>query len=450
MDVQQILKEIQENITSVIQQDSDWGMHLWEEFLKLHPADIADFLADIETEDFQALFLALPKDIKLEVFEELSEKFQAQCLTFMSEQDQIGILNQLPVDTVTDLLETLPDEEFKHYYKLLHKKVRQDVLALLKFHPESAGGIMDTEVITLVKDFTVEKSIKLLQRLSPRREIHQQIYVTDTGHHLVGHINLEDLVLNQSQTQISSIMKENEYVAQAEEDRETIAKNMVHYGLMTTPVVDKAHHFLGVISNETLVDVLVEEASEDVQKMAALTPLKYPYFETSFFKMLFQRSYILIPLLLIESFSGTVLKAYDSVLGSLIVFSTMLIAAGGYTSSQTSTIAIQGMTTGEIRHSNMHKFLWREFLMAVMLALILGVVAFFRIYLSSGVLLQSFVVSLSLGIIVLMSVVLGSCIPFILRRLNIDPVFAAGPFLATIMDIIGIIIFCQITQLILA
>jgi len=451
MDARKILQEIRANIDIVIKRDSHLGQSLWQELLKVHPADLADFFSDIEEEQFQALFPALPKEIKLEVFECFSDVMKVSTLTFMSEEDKIDLLNELPVDKVTDLLELLSDEDFKHYHNLLHKKSREKVLSLLKFHPESAGGIMDIEVITLVKDFTVEKAIKILQRLRPSRDIHHQIYVTDTAHNLVGHINLEDLVFNQPQSKIASFMKENEYVARADEDRETIAKNMVHYGLMTIPVVGKGNHFLGIIPSDTLVDVIVEEASEDVLKMSAVAPLKYPYFETSFFRMLFERSYILVPLLIAESMSGTILQAYEETLGVfLISFIPMLISAGGNTSSQTSAMVIQGMASGEIRSSNMFRFLRREFIMASMLGLVLGLVAFGRVYYAIGNVLQSFVISLSLGMIVLISVTLGSCIPFILRRFNIDPAFSAGPFLATIMDILGVMIYCYITKMMLS
>ncbi len=451
MDSTQILQEIKSNLDTIIKRDSPLGQSLWQELIKIHPADIADFLSDIESEQSQAIFLALPKELKLTVFEEFSDYFKLEALNFMSEEDKIDLLNELPVDKVTDLLELLSDEDFKHYHNLLHKKSREKVLSLLKFHPESAGGIMDIEVITLVKDFTVEKAIKILQRLRPSREIHQEIYVTDSAHNLVGHINLEDLVLNLPQNRIASFMKENEYVARAEEDREAIAKNMVHYGLMTIPVVGKGNHFLGVIPSDTLVDVIVEEAGEDVLKMSAVAPLKYPYFETSFFKMLFERSYILVPLLIAESMSGTILQAYQETLGVfLISFIPMLISAGGNTSSQTSAMVIQGMASGEIRNSNMLKFLRREFFMALMLACVLGIVAFGRIYWATSHVLQSAVISFALSMIVLISVTLGSCIPFLLRRLNIDPAFSAGPFLATIMDILGVMIYCYITKLMLS
>lgn len=451
MDVRYIFQEIKHNMQAVIQGDSDLGRSLWRALLDIHPADIADFFADISPQDFEKLFLAFPQRLKREVFEQLYDNLKIECLAFLSEQDKVDILNDMPVDQVTDLLEQLSDEDFKHYHKLLHKKSRQQVLSLLQFHPESAGGIMDIEVITLVKDFTVEKSIKILQRLSPSREIHHVLYVTDSTHRLVGHIGLEDLVLNPSQSHISSFMKENEYVAQANEDQGTISKNMVHYGLMTIPVVGKDNHFLGVISSETLVDVLVEEASEDVLKMSAVTPLKNPYFETSFFKLLFERSYILIPLLLAESLSGEIVRAYEATLGCFFLsFIPMLISAGGNSSSQTSAMVIQGMASGEIKFSNMLKFLRREFLMALFLGCILGFVAFGRIYYSSGSVLHSFIVSFALGTIVLISVTLGSCIPFVLHRLNIDPAFSAGPVLATIMDILGVIIFCYVARLLLA
>lgn len=450
MDVRKIVQEIKDNLQTVLAKDSSLGKSLWLELLKIHPADMAHFFEDISQEEFQALFMALPKELKLEVFEHFSDGMKASTLTVLPEQDKIDLLNELPIDTLTDLLEFLSDEDFKLYHNLLHKKAREKVLSLLKFHPESAGGIMDIEVISLVKDLTVEKAIKILQRLRPSREIHQQIYVTDSAHRLVGHIKLEDLVLNSPQAKIASFMQENEYVAQAEEDREEIAKNMVHYGLMTIPVVGKGNHFLGVIPSETLVDVLVEEASEDVLKMSALAPLKYPYFETSFFRLFFERSYILAVLLIAESFSGNILRAYEATLGVfLISFIPMLISAGGNTSSQTSAMVIQGMASGEIRGSNMFRFLRRELLMASVLAIVLSTVAFLRVYLSTAHLVHSFIISLSLGIIVLMSVTLGSCIPFILRRFNIDPAFSAGPFLATIMDILGVMIFCYIAHIVL-
>ncbi len=430
MDSRHLLGEIQEHLDAVIAQETPLARGLWNHFIDLHPADIADFFTDIDWGNAQKLFNNLPKRLKMEVFEEFSDSAKVRSLELMSEQEKADALNALPIDELTDLFDHMSDQELKVYLSLLHKKAREQVLSLMQFDPESAGGIMDAEVMVFMEDFTVEKAIQVLQRLQPNRDIYQQIYITDRDHRLVGFIKLEDLVLRPPQTRIQTFMRAPELVAQAAEDRESIAKKMVHYGLMTVPVVGKDNHFLGVISNETLVDVLVEEASEDVQKMSALAPMKYPYFETSFLRLLFERGYILVALLLAQSFSTTIMRSYQDTLGygMLLYFTTMLISTGGNTSSQTSALVIQGLITGELHQLNIFRFLRREFLMACMLAIILGGVAFIRAFACGVTLHESVAISISLSGIVLASVILGSLIPLILKRLNIDPAFSAGPF----------------------
>lgn len=451
MDSRHLLHEIQNHLDSVIAQDTPLARGLWQHFIDLHPADIADFFTDIDLEKAHELFKKLPRRLQTEVFEEFSDGMKVRSLEFMSEQQKVDALNALPVDELTDLFDHMSDQELKNYIGLLHKNAREKVLSLMQFDPESAGGIMDTEVIVLMQDFTVEKAIQVLQRLQPNRDIYQQLYITDREHRLVGFIKLEDLVLRQPQTRIQSFMRPNELVAQAADDREMVAKKMVHYGLMTVPVVGDNNHFLGVITNETLVDVLVEEASEDVQKMSALAPMKYPYFETSFLRLLFERGYILVALLLAQSFSTTIMKSYQDTLGygMLLYFTTMLVSTGGNTSSQTSALVIQGLITGELHAMNIFRFLRRELLMACILGGILGLVGFIRAYAAGVSTLESVAISLSLSVIVLASVTLGSLIPLILKRLNIDPAFSAGPFLATVMDILGILIYCYVARWIL-
>jgi magnesium transporter len=245
-------------------------------------------------------------------------------------------------------------------------------------------------------------------------------------------------------------LRENEYVAQADEDQESMAKKMVHYGLSMVPVVGNESYFLGVISNQTLVDVLVEEATEDIQKMVALSPMKESYFQTPFLRLFYQRSYILAILLLAESFSRTILDAYEETIGIfLMTFVPMLISVGGNTSSQTSAMVIQGMATGDLHESNVWRFLKRELFMATLLALFLGCVAFLRVSFTHALLIERIVVSVSLSLIVLVSVSLGGCIPLILKKLRLDPAFSAAPFLATIMDILGIFVYCYVSKLIL-
>ncbi|UNE35058.1 magnesium transporter [Vermiphilus pyriformis] len=449
MDELSILQELRHNAQELAD-NSPLGQLLWKNALKVHPADLSSFFEDLDDHLFNAIFPKFPRELKLEIFEHFSDAAKIRALAVMSEQDKIEALNRLPSDELTDLFDSFSDEELKANLHLLHRKSRENLLSLMKFSPESAGGIMNTDVITLVEDFTVEKSIHLLQRLRPRKDIYQQIYVTDRSQRLIGHINLEDLVLEAPQSRIGSFMHSNELVASTDQDREQIAQEMRHYGLMSVPVVSEQNHFLGIISSETLVDVLVEEASEDVQKMSALAPMKQGYFDIPFYRLFYERSYILIGLLLAQSFTTTIMRSYEATLrlGSLLFFTNMLISTGGNTSNQTSALVIQGLATGDLRSANVRRFIKREMLMGVALSCVLGVAAFARAYFFTRAFTESITISLALSAIVVIAVTLGSSIPLLLRRFNIDPAFSAGPFLATLMDILGVLIYCAICRLI--
>ena len=444
-----LLDKIRDNLEVVIQKDSPLGESLWKELIGLHPVDIVDFLESVDKKSAMQLFANLPKHVRNGVFEEFSIPEQSDALAVLDDSDKLEVMRSLGTDELTDLFDYFSDDDLKKHLHLLHRKEREKVISLMKFHPESAGGIMDIDVLSLIQDFTVEKTVRLLQRLKPRQEVHRELYVTDDKHKLVGHVHLEDLLMHSPKTRISTFMSKNELVAQADEDREEIAQKMVHYGLMTVPVVGKDNYFLGVIPSETLVEVLVKEADEDAQKMAALAPMEHTYFETPFWKILYKRGNILVILMLAESVSSVILHSYEKSLGSLVIFITMLMSTGGNTSHQTSTLVVRGMASGEIHKGNAMKFLKREFLTAFGLAAILGVTAFARAWFTTKNALQSFSVGLTIGVTVMVAVVLGSFIPLGLKKLNMDPAFSAGPFLATLMDIVSIAIFCVIVYMIL-
>lgn len=451
MDTQKILNDILENIDAVIAQSSAEGVKFWREFTALHPADIARFLGDTDKTHAQVLFKQLPPQLKLSVFSHLSYSMKVFSLSFLDDSDRGYLLTNLPVDELTDFFDELSDDELKKYLKLLHKKDREQVLSLMRFDPESAGGLMHTDVLTLMQDFTIEKSIQILQRLQPRRELHQQIYVTNQDNELVGHINLEDLLLKNPKTRLSSILRKNELVVGVDEDRESVAQKMVHYKLMSVPIVGTGNVFLGAIPSDTLIDIIEQEAAEDVYKISALTPIKHTYFETPFKSLFYQRASILVILLLVQTFSTIIIGTYEALLGGfLIMFTTMITSAGGNSSSQTSALVIQGINSGELTDTNMGRFLRREFFMAFAIGASLGLVSFARVYLThAGNTSGNIAVSISLAIIVIVSVMLGSLIPLILKKLKLDPALSAGPFLATIMDVLGLLIYCVISQLIL-
>jgi len=450
MSVENILREILEHLEAVAEKSQPIGAHLWEKLQELHPADIAQFMSHIARQEAQQLFTILPSEQQSAVFRRLSVTLQIFCLSFLDDQARVNAMRALNTDELTDLFDNLSDNDLKTYLGLLHKNVRQKVLSQLQFDPESVGKIMDIDVPTLVVDYTVEQSIKLLHRLLPNTSVQQQIYVTNKAHLLEGHINLEDLILHKPNERITSFLRTNELVVHAQDDSEETAKKMVQYGLMSIPVVDENNHFLGVIPGDTLIDVIVEESTEDVQRMAALTPLKESYFDTPTWRIFYQRGYILVALLIAESLSSHILNVYEATLTTLLVtFIPMLLSTGGNTSSQTSAVVIQSMAAGELSRANTWRFLRKEFSIASMLALILGLTAFARVYLTRGAPLESIVLAITVFLIVVISAGLGSTVPMLLRRFNIDPAFSAGPFLATVMDIIGVLIFCYVSKLVL-
>lgn len=451
MRAQELLDKIKENIEAVNESNAPFDQSLWNLFIELHPADIADFFADIARDYALAGYLHLPDELKVAVFKEIPDSLKVYILAQLTPQNKLMVLNSLQADELTDLFDFFSDHELRTYLNLLNRTARENVLSLMKFESDSAGGIMDPQVFSLVADFTVEKAISILQRLKPEKDIHQRLYVTDEAHHLVGYIELQDLVLQSPTTRIATFLKKNEYVAQAHKDQENVAHQMVRYRLSTVPVVSETGVFLGAIPADTLAHVLVQEAGEDVQRISAVTPLKKSYFETPFLRLLYERSGILVILLLVESLSGTILEAYNDTLGMILhFFVPMIISAGGNTSSQTSAVAIQGMAAGEIRPTNMFKFLKRELMLGSVIGAILAVTAFVRVFATTGQYIYGFAISCALGLVVLISVCLGSCVPLALKRLHIDPAYSAGPFLATAMDILGVLIYCYVSRLILS
>ncbi len=453
--VARVYENIRGNLEAVIKGDSALGVSLWQTFTNLHPADIAQYLSDQDRDTAKRLFVKLPDSLRVPVFSYLSYSMMVVCLSVLDDEERGKVLSSLPLDELTDFFDELSDEELKRYLSLLHKIDREKVLSLMRFDPQSAGGIMNTDVVTLMEDFTISKSIQILQRLQPSVELHQKIYVTNQYNELRGYINLQDLVLKNCNSRLHSILHKNELVVKVDEDQKTVSSSMIHYKLMTVPVVDKDNIFLGIISSDILVEIIEQEAAEDVYKMSALAPIKHAYFDTSFKKLLYQRSSILIILFLVQIVSSLIMIRYDKLLvGFLIYFVSMIQSTGGNTSSQSSALAIQGLSSGEINDTNYKRFLAREVFMAGLIGSLLAVVSFIRVYVlhrsqftgKTGHFTANLAVSASLGLIVVVSMLLGSLIPVVLRKFKLDPALSAGPFLATLMDVLGLLIYCSVCQ----
>jgi len=450
--VTEIFDQIEHNIKSVIREDTPLGIELWKKLLQQHQADIANLLERLDASKRQKLFKKLPKRLWGKVFQELEENFQASLLKKIDTDEAAALFQKMGSEQLTDLFDNVSDDDLKKYLKLIQRKQRNKIISLLNLDPESAGRIMNSDAFTLQRDFTVKKAISLLQRISIPEETIRRIYIINKENILVGYINLEDLVINKPETPLTHIMKKNELIIRVHEDQEAVAQSMHHYGLLSAPVVDEHHYFLGTITADDIVDIVEEEASEDVYKMSGLTPVEHSYFQTSFKSLFFQRSIWLGSLLLLQSVSGFILSQYSTLIQSHIILSffyTMLIGTGGNAGNQSATLVIRGLATGEISRQNAIRVLLREFGMSIFIAFLLIAITFVRIYVMYPDPLLASAICISLFLIINMSMVLGTAIPFMLERFNLDPAHSAAPFLATLMDIIGIFIYCVVCKTLL-
>ena len=445
--IKKIILQIENNIETIIKEDTGLGRDLWHILLQQHPADIAMLIAQLDFDDQVRLFKKLPQDVRSKVFEKIPENIQAVLLVNLDQQDATTILKEMPVDNITDLFDYLSDEDLEKYLKLLHSKQRNQIISLLNFEPSSAGGRMQSNVITFQDGFTVQKSINLLQRLSSTQEIMHRVYVTNAENIVVGYVTLEQLVLNKPESVIAKIMGKNELLVYVDEDQEDIVEQMEHYDLMCAPVVDKEHHFLGVITADDVYDIIKEEGSEDVYKMSGLSPMEHSYFATPWWILIRQRLPWLVGLLVLQSFSSIIMAKYGAVMDQYVIltfFLTMLVGTGGNAGNQSATLVIRGLTTKEITRQNGMRMLLREFGMSLGMAFLLAIVGFLRVWMSAHNMLFSFIVGTSLFVIVITSVLLGAFIPMLLERLGVDPAHSATPFLTTLMDILGVLIYCSI------
>ncbi len=452
LSLKKILLQIQNNIESIIKDDSVLGKDLWQILLQQHPADIALILNNVDDEMRIALFKKLPQELGCSVFENIDEPTQAFILSNLDIDDVEYILTEIPVSALTDLFEHISDEELEKYLKLLQVKQRNKLISLRSFAPESAGARMETDVLTLQENFTIKRSIEVLQRLTPKQSVDNVIYVTDKNNIVVGSLTLDKLVMNKPETLLSKIMDKVEFLVDVDEDQEEVANQMKHYNLTSAPVIDREKHFLGIITAENLFEIITEEESEDVYKMSGQAPLEYSYFSTPTIRLIWQRIPWLLGLLLLQSFSSLILARYDTMLSQYTIitfFLTMLIGTGGNAGNQSATLVIRGLTTKEITRQNGIKMLIREMGISVIMSLIIVLVGFTRVYYTSHDIISTIAISISLFLIIITSITLGTLIPLILERLNLDPAHSAAPFLTTLMDILGVGIYCLVCSKIL-
>ncbi|MBQ7460512.1 MAG: magnesium transporter [Oscillospiraceae bacterium] len=426
----------------------------------LRPADIAIILQNVDETKLPLLFRLLPKETAAEAFVEMESDEQELLIRSFSDAELKEVVDELYVDDAVDIVEEMPANVVKRILKSADPDMRKMINEILKYPDDSAGSIMTTEYVELRPDLTAEDAIKRIRRTGIDKETIYTCYVTDANRKLIGALTLKDILLAEDDTLIGDIMHEDTVSVTTLDDQEEAAKSLSKYDLNAIPVVDKEGRLVGIITVDDAIDVIEEETTEDIEKMAAITPTDKPYLKLSPFEIWKSRIPWLMLLMVSATFTGMIISGFEDALATTVVltaFIPMLMDTGGNSGSQASVTVIRSLSIGDIEWSDVGSVLWKELRVASMCAATLGVVVFGKLQLVDRLLLNnpavtvsvSIVVAITLMITIIAAKLVGCSLPMLAKKLGFDPAVMASPFITTIVDALSLIIYFAIAKAVL-
>ncbi len=425
-----------------------------DEIVKMNVVDIASLLEELEEEKMLIIFRLLPKDISAEVFSYMHTEQQQYIIEVITDKEIQTITDRLFLDDTVDILEEMPSNVVKKILKNTTKQKRQLINLFLKYPENSAGSIMTIEYVDLKKELKVKDSLEYIKQTGVDKETVNVCYVINKNRKLEGVVSLRKLVLTDGDIVIKDIMDTNFISIPTNADQEEIASLFKKYNLLAMPVVDKENRLVGIITIDDIVDVIEQENTEDLQKMAAMTPTDEEYLKTGVFTLARHRLIWLLILMISATFTGRIIIKFEELLQSAVVLTTfipMLMDTGGNSGSQSSTLIIRGLALEEIRLRDILKVFWKEFRVSSIVGISLAAVNFIRIYYLEKIdLMVSITVSISLLFTVIVAKVVGGVLPIIAKKLKFDPAIMAGPLITTIVDAVALTIYFSLASSILA
>lgn len=415
-------------------------------------ADFPILFEEIEDEYMIVIYRILSKEKAVEVFAELDSDIQEKLINCFTEKELKDVINELFMDDTVDLIEEMPSNVVKRILKNMKGKDREIVNELLNYPEDSAGAIMTTEFVDLKENMTVEQAFDKIRKIGLQKETVYNCYILSIDRKLKGIIDLKDLLIAEKNEKLKDIMNVNVITTNTLEDKETVAKMFDKYNFFALPVVDKEKRLVGIVTIDDAIDVLQEEVDEDFEKMAAITPSDDTYFKTSVFKHAKNRIVWLIVLMLSSIVTGAIITKYENAFATvpiLVAFIPMIMGTTGNCGSQTSTLIIRGMSNDEILLKDYFKAVWKEFRVAILVALMLGIANGARILIQYQDMKLALVVGLSLLGTVVLAKFLGCSLPMLAKKLNIDPALMATPVITTISDMCSVLIFFSIATIVM-
>ena len=430
---------------------------------EIHPEDIAEVIADLDDDKAAKLIPTLPTDYAAQVFARLDEDRQHRLTELMGSWSVAKIATEMDADDRADFFSILPPsvhEPLLEELENLDPEAAEDVEELVRWPDASAGGLMTTDYISVEPHLRLADATNEVRSNAKAAETVESIYVVDNAHRLVGMLTLRQLLLSKPDERVDDVMITNVISVRPELDQEEAAKILAKYDLHTLPVVDQIGRMLGVITSDDIIDVVVEEQAEDVQKFGGMEALDAPYLQTSFWNMIKKRGGWLAVLFLGEMITASAMAEYEHDVAKAVVlamFVPLIISSGGNSGSQASTLIIRARAVGEVRLKDWWRIVGRELRAGLVLGLALGLIGVLRIVAWQGLFhtygehygLVAATVGISLVGVVAWGTISGSMLPFVLRRLGLDPASASAPFVATLVDVLGLVIYFETARLLL-
>ena len=420
------------------------------EIVEMNEADIADMMEELELPGSELIkvFRMLPKAIAADVFSFLPIEVEQEIITSLTDREAATIIENLYADDAADLIDEMPANVVKRLLAQTTPETRQAINHLLQYPEDSAGSIMTVEFVDLKESYTVEQAIERIRRVGIDKETINTCYVTNQYRKIRGTISLRMLLLSRSGARIGDLMEENVITINTLMDQEEVARQFQKYDFDAMPVVDSENRLVGIITVDDVMDIIEQEATEDIEMMAAITPTDKPYTKTSVIETFKKRIPWLLFLMISATFTGAIIQGYQNALASyavLTMYIPMFMDTGGNAGGQASVTIIRSISLGEVEFSDILKVVWKEMRVAVLCGITLAVVNFAKLMLFDHVGMQvAFIVCLTMVITVMVAKVVGCMLPMLAKQIGFDLAVMASPFITTIVDAVSLVIYFQI------
>lgn len=431
-----------------------------DELMKYNAADIAEIIEEI-TDDSEIrmtviLFRLLPKDVLVEAFSYLPSDLQVDIVNEITDKEINYIIQELDFDDKIDVLEELPANLVNKILEKTPKNERKQINTFLNYPENCAGSLMTPEYISLQKEWTVEDALEHIKEVGMDAETVYTCYVKDTGRKLIGIVSLSTLVVTDSDVKIKDIMKTEYIYEDVDRDQEEVSDDFKKYGYLAIPVVDKEHRLIGIITVDDILEVMEDEATEDIERMNGVIDFENSdkgYLDISVWHHALNRLPWLIILMIAYIFTGMIVTKFENSLSAvicLVAYMPMLMGTGGNTGSQAATLIIRGLATGEVETDDVWKILWKEFRIGIIIGIILSILNFARvIFIDGNSVMVACTVCAAMLFIVIFAKIIGSMIPLIVKKAHLDPALIANPAISSVSDAVALSIYFGMATLFL-